>query len=153
MSDPSSVLFVSRYYWPELIGSAPLSVSCARERGLLGSVPSSRRSRAATVLATARKSGLVDCAWSICSPSTRVPNAGDGFLVVPAALRPGPALRLSGAQQRMHRNRRRREKAILYARIDSCDRRAPPPVIGRGRKIVSPVESWHSGRRAEPDSL
>ena len=29
MSDPSSVLFVSRYYWPELIGSAPFSTDIA----------------------------------------------------------------------------------------------------------------------------
>ncbi|MBY0322695.1 MAG: glycosyltransferase [Reyranella sp.] len=29
MTDPSSVLFVSRYYWPELIGSAPFSTDIA----------------------------------------------------------------------------------------------------------------------------
>jgi colanic acid biosynthesis glycosyl transferase WcaI len=29
MNDPSSVLFVSRYYWPELIGSAPFSTDIA----------------------------------------------------------------------------------------------------------------------------
>jgi len=29
MSDPSRVLFVSRYYWPELIGSAPFSTDIA----------------------------------------------------------------------------------------------------------------------------
>ena len=29
MSGPSSVLFVSRYYWPELIGSAPFSTDIA----------------------------------------------------------------------------------------------------------------------------
>src|SRR5882757_6379588 len=29
MHDPSSVLFVSRYYWPELIGSAPFSTDIA----------------------------------------------------------------------------------------------------------------------------
>jgi hypothetical protein len=32
MSDPSSVLFVSRYYWPELIGSAPPKGSAALEK-------------------------------------------------------------------------------------------------------------------------
>ena len=29
MRDPSSVLFVTRYYWPELIGSAPFSTDIA----------------------------------------------------------------------------------------------------------------------------
>src|SRR5215831_7815047 len=29
MSDPSQVLFVTRYYWPELIGSAPFSTDIA----------------------------------------------------------------------------------------------------------------------------
>ena len=29
MSNSSSVLFVSRYYWPELIGSAPFSTDIA----------------------------------------------------------------------------------------------------------------------------
>ena len=30
MSDPSSVLLVSRYYWPELIRSAPFSTDIAQ---------------------------------------------------------------------------------------------------------------------------